>query len=107
MVITVTVTTDAAATPPPGREKFRAFLDENQIGPREAAKALKVTHAAVIGWRDGKSTPNEPARAAIEVWTGGMVLAADWASAEEKERNERFADVKPFERPATGTDGPH
>lgn len=106
MVTTVTVTPTTKQDPPRGHEKLRDFLVANDIGPREAAKALKVTHSAVIGWREGKSIPTEPARVAIEVWTKGSVNRNDWATTQELEMLARFSDVEPFEKHATGTDGP-
>lgn len=92
--------------PPRGHELFREFLLRNTIKVREAARALKVTHVAVIAWRDGQSIPERPSRSAISTYTSGEVPEDSWLTEKETERLAEVADVEPFHPEASAEPAP-
>ena len=82
----------------PAHEKLGAFLQKHAISKTEAGKAVGVTHAAVIGWLNGR-TPDMVHRQASEIWTNGEVRADEWEGA--RAETEQLRHVRPFE-PKTG-----
>lgn len=99
--------TSFAVEPGPAAVALGRFLDDNGIGVRDAARALKVSHAAVLGWVRGASKPTAPHRRAIEIWTNGAVVGDAWADEKELKREADLDAVKPFApepAKANGTD---
>lgn len=77
------------------------FIEDNEIALRDAAKALGITHQALLSYFSGVSKPKNELRLAIEVWTGGAVPADSWMTTSEREA---LGKVKPFESDDGGKD---
>lgn len=88
----------------PGVHKLRKFLETHKIPQLQAARALGVTHVAVLQWIRGRATPTPPLRKAIEVWTSGEISEADWETSKDRRLAEKVAAVKPFEPEAGASD---
>jgi hypothetical protein len=95
-VVVITLTLVERTT---GQVKFSEFLEKNGISFAAAGRALLTGHVTVRNWVLGLSNPEQPFRHAIEVWTGGEVLEADWMTAKERDRVEQLADIQPFVAP--------
>lgn len=87
-----------------GVKKLRAFLEENGISKREAARAVGVASPTMLDWLRGRKTPTQAHRRAIRIWTKGKVNESDWESERERKAALQADSVEPFE-PSTGTDG--
>ncbi len=61
------------------------------------AKALGVRQPSVSGWLLGNSRPEAHLRLALELLTGGFVVAVDWMTSRERRLAER---TPPFSPPA-------
>lgn len=77
-----------------GSKKLAKFLKSNGIGPTQAARALGVTHPAVIAWCRGHRVPEPEMRSALETWTRGEVAREHWPLSD---RERRAQAVTPFE----------
>lgn len=84
----------------PGPIKLAKFLEKHGIPKAKAAKALGVSHVAVVHWVTRASVPTVDRRKAIAVWTNGEVPESDWLSDRERAAAEKLAEVKPFVPPS-------
>jgi hypothetical protein len=80
----------ASRTLTPSAKAFGKFLKDNGLGPVEAARALGVTHPAIIGWVGGTRRPGATNRQRICVWTRGIVTEDGWKLPRE------LRSVEPF-----------
>lgn len=88
-----------------GPSLFTNFLKNHGITLRAAGKALGCTHAAIVGYRDGRSVPSDAMKEGIERWTGGVVPFSSWFTPDELAERMRLSRIHPFDaRRATGTD---
>jgi transcriptional regulator with XRE-family HTH domain len=90
----------------PGRKKFKAFLKDNGIAKRRAARDLKVSAPTILDWESGTKTPTPENREAIRVYTRGEVTEQDWETPRDRKAEKRVATVKPFEPDAPAEEPP-
>jgi transcriptional regulator with XRE-family HTH domain len=87
------------ARPHPG-ERLAKFRDDRKVPLREAARQLHVAHPTLKDWEIGRLVPSPAYRAAIEIWTGGIIAADDWpVTMREAEIAANTAKVRPFVDP--------
>lgn len=78
---------------------FAKWLTARGIPQAEAARVLGVSPPAFHAWVHGRKTPSHPHRDAIQRWTGGAVMALQWASPDELAELQRLAWIKPWAKP--------
>lgn len=80
----------------PGPDKLSKFLERNGISKARVAVDLGVSAVAVFNWLTRRAVPTPERRKAIETWTSGEVVEADWLTEEERALAERMATVAPY-----------
>lgn len=80
-----------------GAPKLAAFLERNGISKRRAARDLKVSPPTILDWLEARKVPEPPNQEAIEVYTRGEVVRADWETERDRAARERLGQIRPFD----------
>lgn len=87
-----------------GAELLESFLRDRGLPNAAAARAVEVSPVTLHHWLRGTIRPRGEKREAIEVWTGGVVPAESWSTAEER----AFVEgIRPCEDDPTGPVATH